>query len=83
MRALLLAALATQCLKMLHSYQMSKMPPIKGGSFDRAFHKSEIEGMMERAAAVPGPGEVYAISLRQLAHTFYFYNRLTRTSNMI
>jgi len=40
------------------------MPPIKGGSFNRAFHKSEIEGMMERAAAVPGPGEVYAITTR-------------------
>lgn len=40
------------------SYQPPKMPPIKGGSFSRAFHKSEIEGMMERAAGAPGPGEV-------------------------
>ena len=38
------------------------MPPIKGGSFNRAFHKSEIEGMIERAAAVPGPGEVNIIT---------------------
>jgi hypothetical protein len=40
------------------SYLASKMPLIKGGTFDRAFHKSEIETMMERAAGAPGPGEV-------------------------
>jgi hypothetical protein len=34
------------------------MPSAKGGCIDRAYHKSEIEEMMERAAAGPGPGEV-------------------------
>jgi hypothetical protein len=42
---------------MFVSYQSRKMPPIKGGSFDRAFHKSEIEEMIDRAAGAPGPGE--------------------------
>jgi len=40
-----------------NTYQPPKMPAIKGGSFGRAFHKSEIEGMIERAAGAPGPGE--------------------------
>lgn len=39
------------------------MPAIKGGSFDRATHKSEIEDMIDRAAAAPGPGEVQPSSL--------------------
>ena len=39
------------------------MPAIKGGSFDRATHKSKIEDMIDRAAAAPGPGEVQPSSL--------------------
>jgi len=35
------------------------MPAIKGGCIDRAHHKSEIEEMIDRAAAAPGPGEVF------------------------
>ena len=46
----------------LASYQPPKMPAIKGGSFGRAFHKSEIEGMIERAAGAPGPGEVIPLA---------------------
>jgi hypothetical protein len=34
------------------------MSSAKGGCIDRAYRKSEIEEMMERAAAGPGPGEV-------------------------